>query len=128
MVLRRAADAKLETAIGCHTFRATGITDYLTNGGKLKVAQRMAGHSNAKTTGLYGRRNDDISLSEVVLSSSASVYCSCSYSTNKRVCPDSHAALVGRYSRRDARYSSWLDVSSGTWGKGPRSSTRERAG
>jgi integrase/recombinase XerD len=65
MVRRRARDAKLETSIGCHTFRATGITDYLTNGGKLEVAQRMAGHSNAKTTGLYDRRNDDISLSEV---------------------------------------------------------------
>jgi site-specific recombinase XerD len=65
MVRRRAADAHLETAIGCHTFRATGITDYLTNGGKLEVAQRMAGHSNAKTTGLYDRRSDDISSSEV---------------------------------------------------------------
>lgn len=65
MVRRRAADAELQTAIGCHTFRATGITDYLTNGGKLEVAQRMAGHSNAKTTGLYDRRNDDISVSEV---------------------------------------------------------------
>jgi site-specific recombinase XerD len=65
MVRRRATDVNLETAIGCHTFRATGITDYLTNGGKLEVAQRMAGHSNAKTTGLYDRRNDDISLSEV---------------------------------------------------------------
>ena len=65
MVRRRAADAKIETAIGCHTFRATGITDYLTNGGKLEIAQRMAGHSNAKTTGLYDRRDDDISLSEV---------------------------------------------------------------
>lgn len=65
MVRRRALGAKLETSIGCHTFRATGITDYLTNGGKLEVAQRMAGHSNAKTTGLYDRRNDDISVSEV---------------------------------------------------------------
>ena len=65
MIRRRAADAGLETAIGCHTFRATGITDYLTNGGKLEIAQRMAGHSNAKTTGLYDRRNDDISVSEV---------------------------------------------------------------
>jgi len=65
MVRRRAADSGLETAIGCHTFRATGITDYLTNGGKLEIAQRMAGHSNAKTTGLYDRRNDDISVSEV---------------------------------------------------------------
>lgn len=65
MVQRRADDARLETAIGCHTFRATGITDYLTNGGRIEIAQRMAGHSNAKTTGLYDRRNDDISLSEV---------------------------------------------------------------
>ena len=65
MVRRRGADAHIKTAIGCHTFRATGITDYLTNGGKLEIAQRMAGHSNAKTTGLYDRRNDDISVGEV---------------------------------------------------------------
>jgi integrase/recombinase XerD len=65
MIQRRAKNAGLETQIGCHTFRATGITDYLTNGGKLEIAQRMAGHSNAKTTGLYDRRNDDISVSEV---------------------------------------------------------------
>jgi integrase/recombinase XerD len=65
MVRRRAANAGIETAIGCHTFRATGITDYLTNGGRIEVAQRMAGHSNAKTTGLYDRRNDDISVGEV---------------------------------------------------------------
>lgn len=65
MVRRRAADADIETSIGCHTFRATGITDYLTNGGKLEIAQRMAGHSSAKTTGLYDRRNDDISVGEV---------------------------------------------------------------
>ena len=65
MVRRRASDAGIETAIGCHTFRATGITNYLTNGGRIEVAQRMAGHSNAKTTGLYDRRNDDISVGEV---------------------------------------------------------------
>ena len=65
MVRRRASAAGIETAIGCHTFRATGITDYLTNGGRIEVAQRMAGHSNAKTTGLYDRRNDDISVGEV---------------------------------------------------------------
>ncbi|MGD0124514.1 MAG: hypothetical protein ABSF46_04080 [Terriglobia bacterium] len=33
--------------------------------GRIEVAQRMAGHSNAKTTGLYDRRNDDISAGEV---------------------------------------------------------------
>jgi integrase/recombinase XerD len=65
MVRRRASDAGIETAIGCHTFRATGITDYLTNGGRIEVAQRMAGHSNAKTTGLYDRRNNDVSVGEV---------------------------------------------------------------
>ena len=59
MVRRRASDAGIETAIGCQTFRATGITDYLTNGGRIEVAQHMAGHSNARTTGLYDRRNED---------------------------------------------------------------------
>jgi integrase/recombinase XerD len=40
MVRRRVSDAGIETPIGCHTFRATGITDYLTNGGRIEVAQR----------------------------------------------------------------------------------------
>jgi integrase/recombinase XerD len=40
MVRRHAADTGIETAIGCHTFRATGITDYLTNGGRIEVAKR----------------------------------------------------------------------------------------
>jgi integrase len=60
-----AAVPALKPRIGCHTFRATGITDYLTNGGHIEVAQRMAGHSNAKTTGLYDRCNDDVSVGEV---------------------------------------------------------------
>jgi integrase/recombinase XerD len=37
----------------------------LKNGGRIEVAQRMANHSNAKTAGLYDRRNDDLSLDEV---------------------------------------------------------------
>src|SRR5262249_17767091 len=65
MVRRRAADAGIETIIGCHSFRATGITDYLTINGQLEVAQRMAGHSSPRTTGLYDRRSDDVDLSEV---------------------------------------------------------------
>jgi integrase len=64
-VVRGQGHASIKTKIGNHTFRATGITDYLTNGGKLEIAQKMAGHANAKTTGLYDRRNDDISVSEV---------------------------------------------------------------
>jgi site-specific recombinase XerD len=65
MIRRRAAGAGIKTLIGCHTFRATGITAYLKNGGKLEVAQQMAAHESARTTGLYDRRGDEISLDEV---------------------------------------------------------------
>ena len=57
--------ALTRTQIGNHTFRATGITEYLRNGGKLEIAQRMANHESARTTGLYDRREDDVSLDEV---------------------------------------------------------------
>lgn len=65
MVQRRSKDAGVETAIGNHSFRAIGITDYLENGGDINIAKRMAGHSNIKTTELYDRRGDDVSFSEI---------------------------------------------------------------
>jgi site-specific recombinase XerD len=65
MIRRRARAAGIATKIGCHTFRATGITEYLRNGGKLEIAQQMANHESARTTGLYDRRNDQVSLDEV---------------------------------------------------------------
>jgi len=65
MIRRRAEDAGVRTKICCHSFRATGITEYLRNGGKLEVAQQMANHESARTTGLYDRRNDQVSLDEV---------------------------------------------------------------
>jgi integrase/recombinase XerD len=65
MIQRRARAAGIATKISCHTFRATGITTYLQNGGKLEVAQAMAGHESARTTGLYDRRNDAVALDEV---------------------------------------------------------------
>jgi hypothetical protein len=37
----------------------------LKNGGKLEIAQQMANHESARTTGLYDRRSDEISLDEV---------------------------------------------------------------
>lgn len=43
----------IETKIGCHTFRATGITAYLNNGGRLEVAQQIAALESSRTTGLY---------------------------------------------------------------------------
>lgn len=65
MIRRRAAGVKILTRIGCHSFRATGITEYLRNGGMLEVAQQMANHESARTTGLYDRRNDQVSLDEI---------------------------------------------------------------
>jgi integrase len=64
-IRRRAEDAGVRTRSGCHSFRATGITEYLRNGGKLDVAQQMANHESVRTTGLYDRRNDQVSLDEV---------------------------------------------------------------
>jgi site-specific recombinase XerD len=65
MVQRRAKAAGIRTKIGCHTFRATGITIYLTNGGELEKAQQMAAHESPRTTKLYDRRSDVVSLDEV---------------------------------------------------------------
>jgi integrase/recombinase XerD len=65
MVRRRARDAGILTKIGNHTFRATGITAYLKNGGKHEIAQQIAAHESSRTTGLYDRRDDDVSLDEV---------------------------------------------------------------
>jgi len=65
MIRRRATAAGIQTKIGNHSFRATGITEYLKNGGKLEIAQQMAKHESARTTGLYDRRNDQVSLDEV---------------------------------------------------------------
>ena len=65
MIRRRAKNAGIETPIGCHTFRATGITNYMQNGGELKEAQKMAAHESARTTGLYDRSGDDITLDEI---------------------------------------------------------------
>lgn len=65
MVRRRALAAGIKTAIGNHTFRATGITAYLKNGGTLENAAAMANHASTRTTQLYDRRRDDISLDEV---------------------------------------------------------------
>lgn len=65
MVRRRALAAGIATAIGNHTFRATGITAYLKNGGTLENAAAMANHASTRTTQLYDRRHDEISLDEV---------------------------------------------------------------
>jgi site-specific recombinase XerD len=65
MIRRRARDASIKTKIGCHTFRATGITAYLENGGTLEHAQQIAAHESPRTTKLYDRTTDQVSLDEI---------------------------------------------------------------
>jgi len=65
MIRRRAEAAGIKTKIGNHSFRATGITAYLKNGGTLEKAASMANHVSTRTTQLYDRRRDEMSLDEV---------------------------------------------------------------
>ncbi len=65
MLQRRARAAGIPTAVCNHTFRATGITAYLDNGGSLENAQAMAAHESPRTTKLYDRTDDQITLDEV---------------------------------------------------------------
>ena len=65
MIGRRAAAAGIETKVGNHSFRATGITAYLKNGGTLKKAAAMANHDSTRTTQLYDRRREEMSPDEV---------------------------------------------------------------
>jgi integrase len=65
MIQRRAAGLGMKVKIGCHTFRATGITAYLEAGGTLENAQAMAAHESPRTTKLYDRTGDEITLDEV---------------------------------------------------------------
>jgi site-specific recombinase XerD len=65
MVKRRCRAAGLGDGANCHTFRATGITAYLLNGGSLENAQAIAAHESPRTTKLYDRTGDKITLDEV---------------------------------------------------------------
>jgi site-specific recombinase XerD len=65
MIQRRARKAGITTRICCHSFRATGITNYLEHKGTLEKAQQMASHASPRTTKLYDRTNDQVTLDEV---------------------------------------------------------------
>jgi site-specific recombinase XerD len=64
-MIRRRAAAGIAEAIGCHTFRATGTTAYLANGGALEHAQEMAAHESPRTTKLYDRTKERLTQDEV---------------------------------------------------------------
>jgi integrase len=65
MIQRRSKAAGIETTVCNHTFRATGITAYLSNGGTIERAALIAGHASTRTTQLYDRRPDDVTLDEI---------------------------------------------------------------
>jgi integrase len=65
LIQRRTVALGLRVPVGCHTFRATGITAYLEGGGTLENAQTMAAHESPRTTKLYDRTGDEIALDEV---------------------------------------------------------------
>jgi site-specific recombinase XerC len=62
---RRTAEAGLKRKLGCQVFCATGITAYLEAGGTLENAQAIAVHESPRTTKLYDRTGDEITLDEV---------------------------------------------------------------
>jgi integrase/recombinase XerD len=65
MIRRRALDAGLSAPVCCHSFRATGITVYLENNGTLETAQKIAAHESPRTTKLYDRTDDQLTLDEI---------------------------------------------------------------
>jgi len=71
MIRRRVADAGLKQKLGCHVFRATWITTYLEADGTLENAQAMAAHEIPRTTKLYDRTGDEITLDELSASNTA---------------------------------------------------------
>ena len=64
-IKRRALAAGLPASTCCRTFRTTGITAYLSNGGTLEHAQQFAGHALPRTTKLYDRTADTVTLDEI---------------------------------------------------------------
>ncbi len=65
MIKRRAQAIGLPEDICNHTFRATGITVYLEKGRHHRARQQIANHESPKTTKLYDRTSDQITLDDV---------------------------------------------------------------
>ncbi len=65
MIRKRAARAGISSEICVHSARATGITTYLSSGGSIEGAQDIADHADPRTTRLYDRSRDKVTLSEI---------------------------------------------------------------
>jgi integrase/recombinase XerD len=55
LVEKRAETSGILKRVCCHSFRATGVTEYMNSGGTIEIAQRIAGHTSPSTTRIYDR-------------------------------------------------------------------------
>jgi integrase/recombinase XerD len=58
LVEKRAKASGILKRVCCHSFRATGVTEYMNSGGTIEIAQRIAGHTSPATTRIYDRSGD----------------------------------------------------------------------
>ena len=65
VIKSRARAIGLEKLVGCHSFRATGLTEYVNAGRQLDIAQGIAGHAQLSTTKLYDRSQDRVTIAEI---------------------------------------------------------------
>jgi integrase len=65
LVEKRARTSGILKRVCCHSFRATGVTEYMNSGGTIEIAQRIAGHTSPSTTRIYDRSGDQLTLQEI---------------------------------------------------------------
>jgi len=65
LVEKRALASGIQKRVCCHSFRATGVTQYMNSGGTIEIAQRIAGHTSPATTRIYDRSGDQLTLKEI---------------------------------------------------------------
>ena len=65
LVEKRAKASGILKRVCCHSFRATGVTEYMNSGGTIEIAQRIAGHTSPATTRIYDRSGDVLTLEEI---------------------------------------------------------------
>jgi integrase/recombinase XerD len=65
LVQKRASASGITKRVCCHSFRATGITEYMNSGGTIEIAQQIAGHESSSTTRIYDRSRDRLTIEEI---------------------------------------------------------------
>ena len=65
LVEKQARTSGILKRVCCHSFRATGVTEYMNSGGTIEIAQRIAGHTSPSTTRIYDRSRDQLTLEEI---------------------------------------------------------------